>query len=169
MFKLKDEILVPDRRFAILRNASGVGFSPITIEDHHHRVGTIAIDVAVPLVVRVLFDRARNVFLYAWCCYELLVVSELQAFGALELALRFRLLGSSEDISGLGSLLRQARRDGLLLSKVDEVDELDALLAMRNTLAHGVLEVHTPEMSLATLSRCADVINRIYRPSFTAV
>ena len=162
MFKLKDEILVPDRRFAVLHNASGSGLSSMTIEDHHHRVGTIAVDVAVPLDVRVLFDRARNVFLYAWYCYELLVVSEMQAFGALELALKLRLLGPSEVISGLGSLLQQARQDRLLPSKVDRVDELDALLAMRNALAHGAMEFHTPDMSLATLSQCADVVNRLY-------
>ncbi len=84
MFKLKDKIFVPDRRFAVLQNASGVGLNPITIEDHHHRVGIIAIDVSVPLDVRVMFDRARNVFLYAWYCYDLLVVSEMQAFGAVE-------------------------------------------------------------------------------------
>jgi predicted NUDIX family NTP pyrophosphohydrolase len=29
-------------------------------------------------------------------------------------------------------------------------DELDALLAMRNALAHGAIEFHTPDMSLAT-------------------
>jgi hypothetical protein len=162
MFKLKDEILVPDRRFAVLHNASGSGLSSMTIEDHHHRVGAISIDLAAPLDVRVLFDRARNVFLYAWYCYELLVVSEMQAFGALELALKLRLLGSSEAISGLSSLLQQARQDGLLPSNVDGVDELDALLAMRNALAHGAMEFHTPDMSLATLSVCADVVNRLY-------
>jgi len=164
MFKLKDEILVPDRRFALLHDASSSGLSSKTIEDHHHRVGAIAIDLAAPLDVRVSFDRARNVFLYAWYCYELLVVSEMQAFGALELALRLRLVRPSGVISGLSSLLQQARQDGLLPSKVDGVDELDALLAMRNALAHGAIEFHTPDMSLATLSRCAGVINRLYRP-----
>ena len=162
MFKLKDEILVPDRRFVLLHNASGSGLSSITIEDHHHRIGAISIDLAAPLDVRVLFDRARNVFLYAWYCYELLIVSEMQAFGPLELALKLRLLGSSEAISGLSSLLQQARQDGLLPSNVDGVDELDALLAMRNALAHGAMEFHTPDMSLATLSQCADLINRLY-------
>ena len=39
---------------------------------------------------------------------------------------------------------------------------MEALLAMRNALAHGVLEGHTPEMSLAELPRCADVINKVY-------
>src|SRR6185295_4999026 len=70
------------------------------IEDHHRRVGAISIDSAALLDVKVLIDRARNVFLYAWYCYELLVVSEMQAFGALELALKLRLLGPSEVISG---------------------------------------------------------------------
>jgi hypothetical protein len=98
----------------------------------------------------------------AWFCYELLVVSELQAFGALELALKLRLLGSSQEVSSLGSLLRLARQDGLLPSRVGIIDQLDALLAMRNALAHGALEVHKPEMSLAVLLGCAEVINRLY-------
>jgi hypothetical protein len=33
---------------------------------------------------------------------------------------------------------------------------------MRNALAHGALEVHTPEMSLTVLLGCAEVINRLY-------
>jgi hypothetical protein len=34
--------------------------------------------------------------------------------------------------------------------------------AMRNALAHGALEVHTPEMSLTVLLGCAEVINQLY-------
>jgi hypothetical protein len=102
------------------------------------------------------------VFLYAWFCYELLVVSELQAFGALELALKLRLLESSQEISSLGSLLRLARKNRLLPPKVGATDQFDALLSMRNALAHGALEVHTPEMSLTVLLGCAEVINRLY-------
>ena len=101
-------------------------------------------------------------FLYAWFCYELLVVSELQAFGALELALKLRLLESSQKISSLGSLLRSARENRLLPPKVGATDQFDALLAMRNGLAHGALEAHTPEMSLTVLLGCAEVINRLY-------
>ena len=90
------------------------------------------------------------------------VVSELQAFGALELALKLRLLGPSQKISSLSSLLRLARQNGLLPPKGGAIDQFDALLAIRNVLAHGALEVHTPEMALNALLGCAEVINRLY-------
>jgi hypothetical protein len=64
--------------------------------------------------------------------------------------------------SSLGSLLRVARQNGLLPPKLGAIDQFDALLAIRNALAHGVLEVHTPEMSLTVLLGCAEVINRLY-------
>jgi hypothetical protein len=77
VFKLEDEILMPDRRFAALRKIDRSEIHPITIADHYRHVDNILIDSIAPLNVRAAFDRARNVFLYAWFCYELLVVSEL--------------------------------------------------------------------------------------------
>ena len=162
MFKLEEEILVPDRRFALLHDVNTSEARPTAIADHYRLVDKVLINQAAPLEVRTSFDRARNVFLYAWFCYELLVVSELQAFGTLELALKLRLLGPTQKISSLGSLLRLARKNGLLPLKVGAVDQFDALLAKRNVLAHGALEVHTPETSLAVLLGCAEVINRLY-------
>ena len=142
--------------------SAGQGASPIAIADHYRHVDRVSINPVAPLEVRTSFDRARNVFLYAWFCYELLVVSELQAFGALELALKLRLLGPSQKISSLGSLLRLARQNRVLAPKVGAIDRFDALLAIRNVLAHGALEVHTPEMALNVLMGCAEVINQLY-------
>jgi len=110
MFKLEEEILVPDRRFALLHDVNTSEACPTAIADHYRLVDRVLINQAVPIEVRTSFDRARNVFLYAWFCYELLVVSEIQAFGALELALKHRLLGPTQKISSLGSLLRLARK-----------------------------------------------------------
>jgi hypothetical protein len=162
MFKSEEEILVPDRRFAVLYNVNAAGVSPITMTDHYRHVDRISINPVAPLEIRTSFDRARNVFLYAWFCYELLVVSELQAFGALELALKLKLLGPSQKMSSLGRLLRTARQEGLLSPSAGGIDQFDALLMMRNSLAHGTLEVHTPEMSLTVLLGCAEVINQLF-------
>ena len=142
--------------------SAGQGASPTAIADHYRLVDRVLINPVAPLEVRTSFDRARNVFLYAWFCYELLVVSELQAFGALELALKLRLLGPSQKTSNLGGLLRLARQNRLLPPKVGATDQFDALLAKRNVLAHGALEVHTPEMALNVLLGCAGVINQLY-------
>jgi hypothetical protein len=162
MFKLEEEILVPDKRFAALYGVNALGICKVTIADHYRRIDGLSINPVAPLEVHTSFDRARNVFIYAWFCYELLVVSELQAFGALELALKLRLLRSSQKVSSLGSLLRLARQNRLLPPKVGATDQLDALLAIRNALAHGALQVHTPEMSLTVLLGCAEVINLLY-------
>jgi hypothetical protein len=162
MFKLESEILLPDPRFAALRTVNAPGISAAAIVDHYRHVEEVSIIPVAPLEVRASFDRARNVFLYAWFCYELLVVSELQAFGALELALKLKLLGVSQKISSLGKLLRLARRKWLLPPSAGAIDQFDALLFMRNALAHGALEVHTPEMSLTVLLGCAEVINQLY-------
>ena len=165
MFRLEEEILVPDRRFAVLYDVNASSVSPITITDHYRHIDSISINPVVPIEIRTSFDRARNVFLYAWFCYELLVVSELQAFGALELGLKLKLLGPSQKVSSLGRLLRMARQKRLLPPSSGTIDQFDALLMMRNSLAHGALEVHTPEMSLTVLSGCAEVINRLYATS----
>jgi hypothetical protein len=55
-----------------------------------------------------------------------------------------------------------ARQNRVLPPKVGAIDRFDALLAIRNVLAHGALEVHTPEMALNVLMGCAEVINQLY-------
>jgi hypothetical protein len=163
MFKLESEILLPDPRFAALRTVKASGVSAVNVADHYRHAERISIIPTAPLEVRASFDRARNVFLYAWFCYELLVVSELQAFGALELALKLKVFSGSQRASSLGRLFRTARQNGLLPPpKTDAIDHLDALLLMRNSLAHGTFEIHTPDMSLTVLSGCAEVINQLY-------
>ncbi len=73
--------------------------------------------------------------------------------------------GSSEKASSLGRLLRTARLNGLLPPAAGPMDHFNALLMMRNALAHGTLEVHTPEMSLTVLFGCAEAINQLYAAS----
>jgi hypothetical protein len=98
--------------------------NPITIEGHHHRVGSIAIDGLSPLI-------------WGYC-----LIGRAACFSMLGTATNF---WSSANCG-------RSEPESMSWAKI---------LAVRNTLAHGALEVHTPETSLATLSRCGEVINRI--------
>jgi len=161
MLKSNNEILVVDPRFSVLGDEHVLGERPSIVEEHHQQVEAIALAGSVPLDVRVAFDRARNVFVYAWYCYELLVVCELQAFAALELALRTRLHRShSIKEAGLHLLFSRAVRKELLPGL--DKHRFDELIAVRNKLAHGHLEIHTPKMALELLSRCAAIIDQLF-------
>ena len=46
---------------------------------------------AVPEKIRILFDTARNLYLYSWFVYRFYNVAEQQVFGCLEMAIRERL------------------------------------------------------------------------------
>ena len=54
-------------------------------------ISACELPLAVPKGVRLHFDTARNLYLYAWFVYRFHVVAEQQALATLELALRSRL------------------------------------------------------------------------------
>lgn len=54
----------------------------------HARVEGLVLSARVPGRIRVAFDTARNLYLYAWHVYRFYPVAELQALGALEAGLR---------------------------------------------------------------------------------
>jgi hypothetical protein len=166
MLKSKHEILVVDPRFSVLDDKHVLGRRLSIVEEHYEQVEAISLTGSAPLDVRVAFDRARNAFVYAWYCYELLVVCEMQAFAALELALRLRLhvLESSKN-GGLDHLFRRATQENVLPAL--ENRRVAKLIALRNKLAHGHLEIHTPKMALQLLSQCAAIIDQLFATSST--
>ena len=163
MLKLKSQILVVDPRFFGLEDKHVEGKRASVVEEHYDQVEAIALAGPAPLDVKVAFDRARNIFIYAWYCYELLVVCETQAFAALELALRTRLDGLQLNKNGgLDHLFKQA----ILVGVLPAIDNrrVAKLIALRNKLAHGDLEIHTPKMALQLLLQCATIIDQLLEP-----
>jgi len=77
------------------------GFRPKTVADHHANVSEGKLSGTVPQPIRVQWDTARNIWLYAWHVWRFYAVAEMQAFATLELALRRR-LGPTECRGGLG-------------------------------------------------------------------
>ncbi|WP_183116707.1 hypothetical protein [Gluconacetobacter diazotrophicus] len=165
-FKAVDEILQPDARFRDLWVTSGGALRKMTLEDHHSALASIPLAEHVDADVVTAFDRARNTMLYAFFDYDLFVVGELQLFGALELALKYRLNGRGDGSSGtLRNLVDRARKVGILpkpeATPTPLSDPIEALIEMRNALAHGTSEIHSPGMALELCSACAVWIDHI--------
>lgn len=166
-FKSANEILKPDARFEnsyVIENGSA---RLMDMSDHHGTVADVVLSGVPPQEVREAFDRARNILVYAYFSYDLLVVGEVQAFGAFELSLKHRLNGHGDASRGtLRNLVDRARKVGIFPPKppADEVfsDPIEALIALRNDLSHGTSEIHSPAMALMVLEACASAIDTVY-------
>lgn len=62
----------------------------MTIEDHWRGIAALALHEAVPNVIRVHFETARNLVLYSWFVYRFQQVAEMHAYASVEYALRQR-------------------------------------------------------------------------------
>lgn len=92
--KLRDTTtaLEPDSRAltTVAIRADGT-VSMVTVADQHADVSRFELTLAVPLDIRVHFETAKNLYLYAWFVYRFYPVAEQQALATLEFALRERL------------------------------------------------------------------------------
>ena len=162
------EVLQADPRFASDMMLSGGEWRPVRLEAHYALVQSVELHRGVPEDVRETFDRARNVVFFAWFCYELLVVAEMQAFSALELGLKIRLRadGWNKESRGLVSLIKEARLRRLMAPAAEafpgRLDGVDALVRLRNDLAHGTNSLHNPAMAICVLEKSATIVNLLY-------
>ncbi|PHY13920.1 hypothetical protein CSW58_02665 [Caulobacter sp. B11] len=159
-YKSADEILKPDSRFDNLCVVEAEGVRFMTLADHHRMIGEVALSGSAPTEVRDAYDRARNAMLYAFFDYDLLVIGEVQAFGAFELALKHRLNGHGMEAKGtLRNLVDRARKAGIFPKLAPDVpifaDRVEAMIMLRNGLAHGNSQIHSPGMALQVLEICA--------------
>jgi len=167
-FKTVESILQPDPRFASFCVFEDGMFREMTVADHHLAVANISLAAAVRTEVVAAFDRARNTIIYAFFDYDLLVVGEVQALGAFELALKYRLNGHGGRCRGtLRNLVDKARKTGILppsvASPAAQLDSIEALIAIRNGLSHGTSEIHTPGVALDLVAACASWIDHVFR------
>jgi len=115
LFRNVDEMLQPDPRYENMVVVRDGVARAVTMADHHSSVAEIDLTRDVPVDVRAAFDRARNILLYAWFDYDLLVVGESQAFAAFELALKHCMNGKGMPGKGtLRNLIDQARKRKIL-------------------------------------------------------
>lgn len=166
-FKTVESILQPDPRFADLCVVENGAARRMTLADHHGALASVGLTGAAPADVVAAFDRARNTINYAFFDYDLFVVGEVQAFGALELALKHRLNGHGGAARGtLRNLVDRARKAGALPALVPGPtvvsDPIEALIALRNGLSHGTSDIHSPGMALDVVAACASWIDHVF-------
>jgi len=93
LFKLLEEILKPDRRqlaYTFIDPVSGQ-MRPRVLADHYTLIAGFTLVGTAPDKVRVHFETARNLLLYAWFAYRFIPVAEMHAFSTVEMALRLKL------------------------------------------------------------------------------
>ena len=92
------------------------------LADRQARIAQYQLIESVPHAVRVHFETAKNLYLYAWFVYRFHTVAETHAFATLEFALREKLTFLFPDEFGpdakrhptLRSLFARARKEGLI-------------------------------------------------------
>ena len=98
-------------------------FFGLSVEDRYASVKRFELNHSVPMSVRVHFETAKNLYLYAWFVLRFVAVAEQQALASLELALRERISAAvaskakGADRWSLAKLLRHARDNGLITSE----------------------------------------------------
>jgi hypothetical protein len=85
------QVQLPDGRWAHLIMHTEKGERAFALADLHERLASWPLSSAVPETVKVQFETAKNAMLYAWFVFEFQSLAEMQAYAALELALRMRL------------------------------------------------------------------------------
>lgn len=96
-----------------------------TLAERHQRIGLYQLNESVPYSVRVHFETAKNLYLYAWFVYRFYPVAEKQALATLEFALRERLAPLFPDEFGsdakrapsLSTLFSRARKERLFVNE----------------------------------------------------
>ena len=123
------------------------------LSDHHATIAGVNLLGTAPQEARGAFDCAWSALVYAYFDYDLLVVGEIQSFGAFELALEASSEWPRWSIQrDLRNLVDRARKAGIFPPKLpagqEFTDSIEALIALRNGLSHGTSEIHSPGMGV---------------------
>lgn len=115
------ELTLPDRRIA-LEPCRPQSDQPLSAADIHERLETYArLHDGVPKRVKSQFEIARNLMLYAYFVFEFQTQAELQAYAALEFALRIKFSHPRKEVKrGKKIEYRPVMLKGLLQMAVDE-------------------------------------------------
>ena len=98
ILKPLEELFLPDPRFEHEYLRSQVDERAMNSDDIHERLQISRIHGGVPERVRTQFETARNLMLYAYFVFEFQTQAELQAYAALEFALRERFGNPTREI-----------------------------------------------------------------------
>ena len=137
--------LEPDARaLTTVAIRPGGSATMVTLAERHSDVSQFDLIQTVPLDVRLHFETAKNLYLYAWFVYRFYPVAEQQALATLEFGLRERLAlpypdlygASSKWIPPLSKMLETARKDGLISNAGMRATERWALRRARDRVSN---------------------------------
>lgn len=114
-----------------------------TLEDQHEIISRFVLVHTTPESVRVHFETAKNLYLYAWFVYRFYMVAEHYVFSTLEMALRGRLHAhftpkQMKRPPGLAELLSMAAALGYLDNNKLPSREARALEMAQNRFSHEI-------------------------------
>jgi hypothetical protein len=126
-----EQFLQPDARMQHLRLRSSEGESALSQSARHASVAAFELEASVPEDIRIHFDTARNLYLYAWFVYRFHVVAEQHVLGSLEMALRSRLISASilQEDGTLPLTPGRSRPDRPMLRKLLELASTNGLVS----------------------------------------
>ena len=115
----------------------------VTLAERHADVSMFELLPTVPADIRIHFETAKNLYLYAWFVYRFYPVAEQQALTSLEFGLRERLAlaypdkygPASEWIPPLTKMLKTALNDGLISNAGMRARKRWALQRARNRVS----------------------------------
>ncbi|HEY8907510.1 MAG TPA: hypothetical protein VIM63_15900 [Rhodoferax sp.] len=114
------------------------------LADRQKRIEQLRLAESVPHAIRVHFETAKNLYLYAWFVYRFYPVAEQHALSTLEFALRERLtevLPAADTKNwqqrppGLKELFERAEEVGLISNEGLRLREQHALMASRDRVS----------------------------------
>jgi hypothetical protein len=114
-----------------------------TLELQYNCIAEFTLNPSVPLDIRVHFDTAKNLYLYAWFVYRFYPVAKKHVLASLEFALRERLKLWHEEkgvkfkkLRGLAGLLKEAREKNLIVNEGLRAYQQFAQIRARDRVAH---------------------------------
>lgn len=187
LLRLPDQATLPDERsdMFVLRHRETGKIRARTLEDFHGEVAHYTLSPNVPKDVFVSFETARNLYLYSYFVYRFTVVSSLQAYTALEYALREKAIlagipkcigdkGKEVPITLYNSLYMAIKRgwiaDTMFAKEGERVSArnlyckglMASIPRLRNTLGHGSFTLYPQPQALLTLKIVSEIINLLF-------
>ncbi|MFZ6645628.1 hypothetical protein ACO0LO_07930 [Undibacterium sp. TJN25] len=93
LLKKLEEINSPDERWTVFSRYDERGARSDSLAEHHADIARFQLSADVPKEVVILFETAKNVYLYAWYVYRFYPIAEHQALACLEMGLRKKFPG----------------------------------------------------------------------------
>lgn len=181
-FRSVSDVFEPDSRN--LAAPKTFGGQPKSVDEYHKWISEFELPPECPDDIRIQFDLARNLYVYAWYVLRFTSAAQAQAYASLELALRTRMEEVNIDVPkplGLFNLLNVAVKNNLLRDagfphlkyspRATTLDpegteycrELPKTISMfRNSYAHGETTLLNLPVSIMALESTWAVIHQLY-------